>query len=59
MALINCPECNKEISDTADHCIHCGYTPEMEAPKKGLIDYAFFLFAFAAVGYAAYAIFFC
>lgn len=25
MALINCPECNKEISDTCDKCPHCGY----------------------------------
>lgn len=25
MALIKCPECGKEISDTCDHCIHCGY----------------------------------
>ena len=25
MALIKCPECNKEISDTAKTCIHCGY----------------------------------
>ena len=25
MALINCPECNKEISDRADICIHCGF----------------------------------
>ena len=26
MALINCPECNKEISSTCEKCIHCGYT---------------------------------
>lgn len=25
MALIKCPECGKEISDTAKNCIHCGY----------------------------------
>lgn len=25
MALIKCPECGREISDTADHCVHCGY----------------------------------
>ena len=24
MALIKCPECGKEISNTADKCIHCG-----------------------------------
>ena len=25
MALINCPECNKQISDHSAHCLHCGY----------------------------------
>lgn len=25
MALINCPECGKEISDKSPACIHCGY----------------------------------
>lgn len=25
MALINCPECNKEISDKANNCPNCGY----------------------------------
>ncbi|MBD5535635.1 MAG: zinc ribbon domain-containing protein [Lachnospiraceae bacterium] len=25
MALINCPECNKEISNTAKTCPNCGY----------------------------------
>ena len=25
MALINCPECNKEISDQSEKCIYCGY----------------------------------
>ena len=30
MALINCPECNKEISDTAKNCIHCGYVLKEE-----------------------------
>ena len=23
--LIICPECNKEISDKAENCIHCGF----------------------------------
>ncbi len=26
MALIKCPECGKEISDTAKQCPHCGFT---------------------------------
>lgn len=25
MSLIQCPECNKEISDKAKWCVHCGY----------------------------------
>lgn len=25
MALIKCPECNKEVSNKANVCIHCGY----------------------------------
>ena len=24
MALLNCPECNKEISDKSEQCIGCG-----------------------------------
>ena len=28
MALINCPECNKQISDKAKICINCGYPIE-------------------------------
>lgn len=28
MSLINCPECNKEVSDTAKSCPHCGYNIE-------------------------------
>lgn len=33
MALINCPECNKEVSDKAPACPNCGvpiYTPDKE-----------------------------
>jgi len=26
MALITCPECGKDVSDSAAACIHCGYT---------------------------------
>lgn len=25
MALINCPECGKQISNRADNCVHCGF----------------------------------
>ena len=26
MAMINCPECGKEISDKAKKCVYCGHT---------------------------------
>lgn len=31
MALINCPECNREVSDKAEMCPHCGY--KLPKPK--------------------------
>lgn len=34
MALINCPECGKEISDTCESCIHCGYKLSNNASSK-------------------------
>lgn len=40
MSLIKCPECKKEVSDSAESCPHCGYgikpKPEVkkEEPKK-------------------------
>ena len=43
MAIINCPECGKEISDKAETCIYCGYplraperaqTMERETPRR-------------------------
>lgn len=34
MALINCPECNHEISDTAKSCPNCGYTIRKVINKK-------------------------
>ena len=29
MALINCPECNKQISDKAEICVGCGAPVEV------------------------------
>ena len=36
MALIKCPECGKEISNTAHKCINCGYSLKIkrEIPKR-------------------------
>ena len=33
MALINCPECNKEISDKAAACPHCGAPSKPSKPS--------------------------
>lgn len=36
MAIIKCPECNKEISDKAESCIHCGFIIKQEkCPECG------------------------
>lgn len=37
MALIKCPECNKEISDTAKRCPNCGYKFPTNAKKNIMI----------------------
>ncbi len=34
MALINCPECGKEISDKAEICIGCGYVMNNKTNAK-------------------------
>lgn len=34
MALIKCPECNREISDTAKTCPHCGFKPNAEKNRR-------------------------
>ncbi len=32
MALIQCPECGKDISSKVKSCPHCGYPMEEESP---------------------------
>lgn len=39
MALIACPECKAEVSDTAFKCTSCGYT--VRKPKRGFFGKAF------------------
>jgi len=34
MALIQCPECSKEISDQANNCPNCGYSQKTETNEK-------------------------
>jgi len=38
MALIQCPECNKEISDKVKTCPHCGYPFEENSDKSNNIQ---------------------
>jgi hypothetical protein len=44
MALINCPECNSEISDKAPHCVKCGCpiatsdNSLLSAPQRATVD---------------------
>lgn len=65
MALIYCPECGKEISDTCKNCIHCGYllqttapTPtfEVQAKQKKQINHK--IIVFSLLGIAVLAIIF-
>ncbi len=48
MALVKCPECQKEISDTSSKCSGCGFM--LRKPKRGffgkLIKYGFIFFNF-------------
>lgn len=41
MALINCPECGKEVSDKAEVCIRCGYPlhDETQSSKEDVPAY--------------------
>jgi len=32
--LITCPECGKEVSDTIEQCIHCGYRLKPKSPQN-------------------------
>ena len=38
MALMNCPECHKPVSDTCKRCIHCGYKLH-KFQRKDLLKY--------------------
>lgn len=34
MALINCPDCKKEVSDRSKECPHCGFPIALESGKR-------------------------
>ncbi len=46
MAMINCPECNEEVSDSASKCPKCGFL--INKPKRSIfgkiIKWSFILF---------------
>lgn len=37
MALIECPECKKQISDQAPACIHCGHPMQPVQPSQPIV----------------------
>lgn len=39
MALINCPECGKEISDKVKACPHCGYPLVENSEENNTIEF--------------------
>lgn len=39
MALINCPECSGQVSESAFKCTHCGF--EIKKPKRGFMGKIF------------------
>ena len=53
MALINCPECNQSISDSARKCPSCGYVLKKVNYKKMLMIFAIIVLVLFGV-YAAY-----
>lgn len=40
MAMIHCPECNKEISDNAEKCPNCGCLLKKEHSVIGIIGFS-------------------
>ena len=40
MALKKCPECGKDVSDTLDYCIHCGYKLNIFGDVENAIEQA-------------------
>jgi|SaaInlStandDraft_6_1057023.scaffolds.fasta_scaffold165561_1 hypothetical protein len=53
MALIKCYECNKEMSDTIDHCPHCGASQSLKDwvpwKEKTLGDKVWIIFCISAI----------
>ena len=56
MALTQCPECHKEISDKADMCPHCGFKLNLP-PSASLSPFARFLIRMVGTAAALYFIY--
>lgn len=54
MALIKCPECGKEISDSVKQCPHCGYEIKKQKSKKPVIAVIIIVIVVLAGGAASY-----
>ncbi|MCV6589349.1 MAG: zinc ribbon domain-containing protein [Marinobacterium sp.] len=39
MALVDCPECSKQVSESAFKCTHCGF--QIRKPKRGIMGKLF------------------
>lgn len=53
MALIKCPECGKEISDTVERCPHCGYSLKKRKDKNIIVKTAMGVIAVLTVIFIA------
>lgn len=53
MAIVKCPECGNEISDTASRCVHCGYRKGLSKKVKVSVTIAFLIQLIAIVLLAA------
>jgi hypothetical protein len=54
MALIQCPECGKEISDTVKECPNCGYQLKKSKQKKFIVIMVIIAFALVIFGCVFY-----
>lgn len=36
MALINCPDCKRQVSGEAERCVHCGYPIRAKQQRLGV-----------------------
>jgi len=54
MALIKCPECNNEISDSINNCIYCGYKINNNSNKTSIVKIILVVIALLIFGMIMY-----